>query len=113
MQTKRCFIAALASVFAAGVAAQTVLDSPELYSGEKALYEAAKKEGMVVSFDTGPTWANWAAQFAAFKKRYPESRNRLQRSGFGRDGRGPGKGEEPPAGGHRVLFRGFGGGRYG
>ena len=29
------------------------------------------KEGMVVSFDTGPTWANWAAQFAAFKKRYP------------------------------------------
>ena len=52
--------------------AQTVLDSPELYSGEKALYEAAKKEGMVVSFDTGPTWANWAAEFAAFKKRYPE-----------------------------------------
>src|SRR5437016_6493192 len=27
---------------------------------------------MVVSFDTGPTWANWAAEFAAFKKRYPE-----------------------------------------
>ena len=52
--------------------AQTVLDSPELYPGEKALFEAAKKEGMVVSFDTGPTWANWAAQFAAFKKRYPE-----------------------------------------
>lgn len=51
--------------------AQTAADSPELYSGEKALYEAASKEGMVVSFDTGPTWANWAAQFAAFKKRYP------------------------------------------
>ena len=51
--------------------AQTVADTPELYSGEKALYEAASKEGMVVSFDTGPTWANWAAQFAAFKKRYP------------------------------------------
>jgi putative spermidine/putrescine transport system substrate-binding protein len=72
MKTRRWFIAALASVFAAGVAAQTVLDSPELYGGEKALYEAAKKEGMVVSFDTGPTWANWGAQFAAFKKRYPE-----------------------------------------
>ena len=57
---------------AAGALAQTVLDSPELYPGEKALYEAAKKEGMVVSFDTGPTWANWAAQFAAFKKRYPD-----------------------------------------
>ena len=52
--------------------AQTVNDSPELYPGEKALYEQARKEGMVVSFDTGPTWANWAAQFAAFKKRYPE-----------------------------------------
>src|ERR1700724_2770716 len=59
-------------LWAGAVAAQTVLDSPELYAGEKALYEAAKKEGMVVSFDTGPTWANWAAQFAAFKKRYPE-----------------------------------------
>jgi putative spermidine/putrescine transport system substrate-binding protein len=51
--------------------AQTVLDSPELYPGEKPLYEAAAKQGMVVSFDTGPTWANWAAEFAAFKKRYP------------------------------------------
>ena len=26
---------------------------------------------MVVSFDTGPTWANWAAEFKAFKTRYP------------------------------------------
>jgi putative spermidine/putrescine transport system substrate-binding protein len=51
--------------------AQTVMESPELYPGEKALYEAASKEGLVVSFDTGPTWANWAAQFSAFKKRYP------------------------------------------
>jgi putative spermidine/putrescine transport system substrate-binding protein len=72
MKTKCWLVAALASVFVAGVAAQTVLDSPELYAGEKALYDAARKEGMVVSFDTGPTWANWAAQFAAFKKRYPE-----------------------------------------
>jgi putative spermidine/putrescine transport system substrate-binding protein len=51
--------------------AQTATDSPELYAGERALYDAASKEGMVVSFDTGPTWSNWAAQFAAFKKRYP------------------------------------------
>ncbi len=66
-------VAAVAIAFGASAAfAQTVLDSPELYPGEKALYEAAKKEGMVVSFDTGPTWANWAAQFAAFKKRYPD-----------------------------------------
>src|SRR6202171_1262943 len=59
-------------LWASAVPAQTVLDSPELYGGEKTLYEAAKKQGMVVSFDTGPTWANWAAEFAAFKKRYPE-----------------------------------------
>ena len=72
MKSKRLFMAALASLFVTGIAAQTVLDSPELYPGEKALFEAAKKEGMVVSFDTGPTWANWASEFAAFKKRYPE-----------------------------------------
>src|ERR1700688_394047 len=59
------------SLFAGAVTAQTVLDSPELYPGEKPLYQAASKEGMVVSFDTGPTWANWAAEFSAFKKRYP------------------------------------------
>lgn len=46
-------------------------DGPELYQGEKALYDAALKEGIVVSFDTGPTWANWAGQFKAFQKRYP------------------------------------------
>ena len=57
---------------AAGALAQTAADSPELYAGEKAMYEAAKKEGIVVSFDTGPTWANWAAEFAAFKRRYPD-----------------------------------------
>ncbi|MEQ8655665.1 MAG: ABC transporter substrate-binding protein [Kiloniellales bacterium] len=47
-------------------------EGPELYDGEKALYEAAAEEGLVVSFDTGPTWANWKAQFKAFTKRYPE-----------------------------------------
>ncbi len=69
MQT---LIGAGALVLAPAATPQTVVDSAELYAGEKALYEAAKKEGMVVSFDTGPTWANWAAQFAAFKKRYPD-----------------------------------------
>ena len=72
MQRRDFMAAAVAALFAAPAAAQTVLDSAELYAGEKALYEAAKKEGMVVSFDTGPTWANWAAQFSAFKRRYPE-----------------------------------------
>ena len=74
--TPRCLARAIASVALATIAAfagaQTVNDSPELYPGEKALYEQARKEGLVVSFDTGPTWANWAAEFAAFKKRYPE-----------------------------------------
>lgn len=45
-------------------------EGPELYPGERKLYEAAKEEGMVVSFDTGPTWANWVNQFKAFQNRY-------------------------------------------
>lgn len=61
--------ALLASMPLAGGA--FAFDGPELYPGEQALYDAAKKEGMVVSFDTGPTWANWAAEFKAFQKRYP------------------------------------------
>ncbi len=70
---RRAVLAAMLGALCIGAAgAQTVLDSPELYAGEKSLYEAAKKEGMVVSFDTGPTWANWAAQFSAFKRRYPD-----------------------------------------
>ena len=63
--------AALAVSLAALPFAASAFDGPELYQGEKALYEAAQKEGLVVSFDTGPTWANWAAQFKAFKARYP------------------------------------------
>ena len=74
--TQRQIIAIAAHIamalFTVAAMAQTIADSPELYAGEKALYDAARKEGMVVSFDTGPTWANWAAEFAAFKKRYPE-----------------------------------------
>src|SRR5260370_1227740 len=67
----KLLVAAALAALPLCASAQTVMESAELYSGEKALYEAASKEGMVVSFDTGPTWANWAAQFAAFKKRYP------------------------------------------
>ena len=67
---KRLFLAA-ALMIAPPAIAQTVTDTSELYGGERALYDAAQKEGIVVSFDTGPTWANWAAEFAAFKKRYP------------------------------------------
>ena len=72
MKLRKMLAAVILGALSSSVCAQTVLDSPELYPGEKALYEAAAKEGMVVSFDTGPTWANWGAQFKAFKKRYPD-----------------------------------------
>ncbi len=62
----------LGALVALGPATALAFDGPELYPGEKALYEAAAKEGMVVSFDTGPTWANWGTQFKRFKARYPE-----------------------------------------
>ena len=63
---------------------------------------------MVVSFDTGPTWANWAAQFAAFKKRYPEVEIVVQRHRLGGHRRRARQGAQPPAGRHRVLLRGLG-----
>ena len=59
-----------ASLLAFPLTAQA-FDGPELYDGEQALYDAAQEEGLIVSFDTGPTWANWKAQFKAFKERYP------------------------------------------
>ena len=43
-----------------------------LYPGEEALYAKAADEGLVVSFDTGPEWANWKSLFAEFRKRYPK-----------------------------------------
>lgn len=43
-----------------------------LYPDEAALYAKAADEGLVVSFDTGPEWANWKSLFAAFRKRYPK-----------------------------------------
>lgn len=44
-----------------------------LFPDEEALYNAAIKEGGdVVSYDTGPYWANWIGEFKAFQKRYPE-----------------------------------------
>jgi len=71
---KRREIIQLAGLAALSTAAGTAfsMEGPELYSGEKALYEAAEKEGLVVSFDTGPEWANWKSLFREFKKRYPE-----------------------------------------
>tara|TARA_R110000868_G_scaffold243100_1_gene498860 strand:- start:41064 stop:42134 length:1071 start_codon:yes stop_codon:yes gene_type:complete len=64
---KAAVVAALSLV----PATASAFDGPELYQGEQELYEKAREEGLVVSFDTGPTWANWAAQFKNFKSRYP------------------------------------------
>ncbi|UYG00628.1 extracellular solute-binding protein [Halomonas sp. GD1P12] len=60
---------AAASLFPLTAAAET-LDT-EFYEGEQALYDEALEEGLVVSFDTGPTWANWQSQFNGFTERYP------------------------------------------
>ncbi|MDB5631925.1 MAG: transporter substrate-binding protein [Tardiphaga sp.] len=62
----------LSSVAAASIAINLghsayAFEGAELYPGEKELFESARKEGLVVSFDTGPTWANWAGQFKAFQ----------------------------------------------
>src|SRR5262245_57667123 len=63
-------LAAAAAVIAP--LAANAFEGAELYPGERDLYQAATKEGMVVSFDTGPTWANWGTQFKRFKERYPQ-----------------------------------------
>lgn len=61
-----------AALLVASVPAQAAQQLEDrLYEGEQALYEAALEEGLVVSFDTGPTWANWSAQFEDFQARYP------------------------------------------
>ena len=67
---KRILAAFLLSLSLAAVAAAGQLSGPALYPGEQELYEKALEEGMVVSFDTGPTWANWGNLFKAFEKRY-------------------------------------------
>jgi putative spermidine/putrescine transport system substrate-binding protein len=64
-------LAGLSLLLLAVPAASWALEGGELYPGEEALYGKAQQEGMVVSFDTGPTWANWAKMFSEFKKRYP------------------------------------------
>lgn len=43
-----------------------------LFPEEESLYNAAIKEGGdIVSYDTGPYWANHIGQFKAFQERYP------------------------------------------
>jgi putative spermidine/putrescine transport system substrate-binding protein len=47
------------------------LDGPEIYPGERALEDAANREGLVVVGNLAPGWANWAAVERAFAQRYP------------------------------------------
>jgi putative spermidine/putrescine transport system substrate-binding protein len=63
--------AGLGALPALAQAPAAVTDTPELYEGERALYELASRQGIVISNNTGPTWANWAALFRAFGQRYP------------------------------------------
>ncbi len=52
-------------------ASSQALEGPELYPGERALYEAASREGLAISSNTSPGWANFAALFRNFGQRYP------------------------------------------
>lgn len=69
---RRQLLAALGAAPLAVAMPAFSFEGAELYPGEKPIYEAAKKEGVVVSFDTGPEWVNWKGLFRDFKKRYPE-----------------------------------------
>lgn len=60
----------LVAVFTVTLGTMAFAFEKELYPGEKALWEMAKVEGGLNSYDTGPTWANWQGQFDAFKERY-------------------------------------------
>ena len=68
---KKTFLFVVVVALFVAPAIVSAFDGPELYPGEKELYQKASEEGMVVSFDTGPTWANWGTMFKRFKKRYP------------------------------------------
>jgi putative spermidine/putrescine transport system substrate-binding protein len=63
--------AVVAALLAVCAPACRALDGPDLYAGEGALYDAAAKDGLVVSSNTGAGWANWGTLAAAFAKRYP------------------------------------------
>ena len=71
MQRRTFLFATAALPLALSFSPAFAFEGAELYEGERALLAEAEKEGMVVSFDTGPEWANWKSLFKAFKERYP------------------------------------------
>ncbi|MCF7935455.1 MAG: extracellular solute-binding protein [Synergistales bacterium] len=64
----KVLVLAVGLVFA--LTAVAVAFDEELYPGERELWEKAREEGGLNSYDTGPTWANWQGQFDAFTERY-------------------------------------------
>ncbi len=52
--------------------AQTTSIRPSCTPARRRSTRPRRRKAWWSRFDTGPTWANWAAQFAAFKKRYPD-----------------------------------------
>src|SRR3954467_13448514 len=46
-------------------------DGPELYTGEKALSEAARQEGLLIAGNIIPSLNKWDGVIDAFNRRYP------------------------------------------
>lgn len=64
--------ASLLPLFAPQVSFAGVAGKPALYPREAELYAAARTQGVCVSFNTLPKWANWGALLLAFRARYPD-----------------------------------------
>jgi putative spermidine/putrescine transport system substrate-binding protein len=102
--TAKLAVAFSISFWACAASAQTVLDSPELYAGEKALYEAAKKEGCGGELRYRPDLGQLGRRVRGVQKRYPMSRSSTTTSARRQRSLRWTK-AQPAAGGHRVLFR--------
>lgn len=70
--SRRSLLAGLATAWLSGCRGEP--SEPvwmEAYPGERRLYHAAREQGLVASFNTGPNWAGWSTLFAGFERRYP------------------------------------------
>lgn len=57
---------------ALAAASTAAAQGAELYPGERALHQLARREGIVVSYNTAGAPAPWAAQIATFRERYAD-----------------------------------------
>ncbi|MDD2206867.1 MAG: extracellular solute-binding protein [Aminobacterium sp.] len=67
---KIAILALLVMALATFVGGAAFAFDQEMYAGEKELWEMAKQEKGLSSYDTGPTWANWKGLFDGFAARY-------------------------------------------